>query len=250
MFLSKQGLITISRVYVRWFQQKGSWLLVFSDKDSVTRLLPPNSRKRALRCFQSFCECAWIASIMLFRIMVWDVHPIIYLHPTTEEKVRLPPRNAFVLPKSLVRWEARPRFRFQTKHMSWCFSQSKASLLYQQSLRSMFSTERILAFGFPWLDSVTRLLLPNSRKRALRCFQSFGECKAVARGAAGAARAAPLFQLFFFFFFVGSLKQRKRRKIDVMIHSSQQRVSLNKGSMIAFIAIVLCRSAAAMPWLG
>ena len=70
-------------------------------------------------------------------------------------------------------------------------------------------------------------------------------CKAVARGAAGAARAAPLFQLFFFFFFfVGSLKQRKRRKIDVMIHSSQQRVSLNKGSMIAFIAIVLCRSAA------
>ena len=32
MFLSKQDLITISRVYVRWFQQKGSWLLVFSDK--------------------------------------------------------------------------------------------------------------------------------------------------------------------------------------------------------------------------
>ena len=49
---------------------------------------------------------------------------------------------------------------------------------------------------------------------------------------------------FFFFFFEGSLKQRKRRKIDVMIHSLQQRVSLNKGSMIAFIAIVLCRSAA------
>ena len=60
--------------------------------DSVTRLLPPNSRKRALRCFQSFGECAWMASIMLFRIMVWDVHPIIYLHPTTEkEKVLLPP---------------------------------------------------------------------------------------------------------------------------------------------------------------
>ena len=31
MFLSKQDLITISRVYVRLFQQKGSWLLVFSD---------------------------------------------------------------------------------------------------------------------------------------------------------------------------------------------------------------------------
>ena len=31
---------------------------------------------------------------MLFRIMVWDVHPIVYLHPTTEkEKVLLPPRN-------------------------------------------------------------------------------------------------------------------------------------------------------------
>ena len=43
-------------------------------------------------------------------------------------------------------------------------------------------------------------------------------CKAVARGAAGAARAAPLSA--FFFFFVGSLKQRKRTKIDVMIHSS------------------------------
>ena len=47
---------------------------------------------------------------------------------------------------------------------------------YQQSLRSMIATERILAFGFQWLDSVTRLLPPNSRKRALRCFQSFGEC--------------------------------------------------------------------------
>ena len=29
--------------------------------------------------------------------------------------------NAFVLPRSLVRWEARTRFRFQTKHLSWCF---------------------------------------------------------------------------------------------------------------------------------
>ena len=66
----------------------------FQWRDSVTRLLPPNSRKRALRCFQSFGECAWMASIMLFRIMVLDVHPIIFLHPTTEkEKVLLPPRN-------------------------------------------------------------------------------------------------------------------------------------------------------------
>ena len=66
----------------------------FQWQDSVTRLLPPVSRKRVLRCFQSFGECAWMASIMLFRIMVWDVHPIIYLHPTMEkEKVLLPPRN-------------------------------------------------------------------------------------------------------------------------------------------------------------
>ena len=66
----------------------------FQWRDSVTRLLPPNSRKRALKCFQSFGECAWMASIMLFRRMVWDIHPIIYLHPTTEkEKVLLLPRN-------------------------------------------------------------------------------------------------------------------------------------------------------------
>ena len=77
-------MISTERILAFGFQ----WL------DSVTRLLPPNSRKRALRCFQSFGEYAWMASIMLFRIMVWDVHPIIYLHPTTEkEKVLLPPRN-------------------------------------------------------------------------------------------------------------------------------------------------------------
>ena len=35
-----------------------------------------------------------MASIMFFRLMVWDVHPIIYLHPTTEkEKGLLPTRN-------------------------------------------------------------------------------------------------------------------------------------------------------------
>ena len=33
--------------------------------------------------------------------------------------------NASVLLRSLVRWEAWPRFRFQTKHISWCFCQSK-----------------------------------------------------------------------------------------------------------------------------
>ena len=62
--------------------------------------------------------------------------------------------------------EAWPRFRFQTKHISWCFCQSKTSLLSAESTFKN-STERILAFGFQW-DSVTRLLPPNSRKRALR----------------------------------------------------------------------------------
>ena len=37
-------------------------------------------------------ECAWMASMMLFRTMVWDVDPIIDLHHTTEkDKVLLPP---------------------------------------------------------------------------------------------------------------------------------------------------------------
>ena len=47
---------------------------------------------------------------------------------------------------------------------------------YQQSLRSMISTERILAFGFQWPDSVTRLLPPNSRKRALRFSKLWRMC--------------------------------------------------------------------------
>ena len=41
----------------------------------------------------------------------------------------------------------------------------------------MVSTERILAFGFQRPDSVTRLLPPNSRKRALRfatCISAVG----------------------------------------------------------------------------
>ena len=81
---SHRSMISTERILAFGFQ----W------PDSVTCLLPPNSRKRALTCFQSSGECAWMASIMLFRIMVWDVHPIIYLHPTTEkEKVLLPLRN-------------------------------------------------------------------------------------------------------------------------------------------------------------
>ena len=38
----------LSAVYVRWFQQKGSWLLVFSDQ---TRLLPANSCKEGVEVF-------------------------------------------------------------------------------------------------------------------------------------------------------------------------------------------------------
>ena len=75
--------------------------------------------------------------------------------------------------------------------------------------------------------------------------------KAVARGAAGAARAAPLFQLLFFFFSICRFSQAKKKnknwRDDTLI---TQRLSLNKGSMIAFIVIVLCCSAAAMRWLG
>ena len=53
-------------------------------------------------------------------------------------------------------WKARTWFRFQTKHISGCFV--KARLHYpQQSPRSVISTESILAFGYLWLDSVTRL---------------------------------------------------------------------------------------------
>ena len=59
------------------------------------------------------------------------------------------------------------------------------------------------------------------------------------------------FSFFFFFFFFCRFSQAKKKnknwRDDTLI---TQRVSLNKGSMIAFIAIVLCRSAAAMPWLG
>ena len=60
----------------------------------------------------------------------------------------------------------------------------------------------------------------------------------------------PRFFSFFFFFFCRFSQAKKKNKSwrdDTLI---TQRVALNKGSMIAFIAIVLCRSAAAMTWLG
>ena len=66
--------------------------------------------------------------------------------------------NAFVLPRSLVRWEARSRPRFQTKHITWCFV--KARLHYsQQSPRLIISTESTLAFSFRWPDSARVTLL-------------------------------------------------------------------------------------------
>ena len=109
----------------------------------------------------------------LFLVLDLSLQAKNVLESSTETFINI--ANAFVLTRLLVRWEAWPSFRFQTKHISWCFCQARPHY-YQQSLRSMISTERILAFGFQWLDSVTRLLPPNSRKWALRCFQSFGKC--------------------------------------------------------------------------
>ena len=71
------------------------------------------------------------------------------LESSTETFINI--ANAFVLPRSLVRWEARPRFRFQTKHMSWCYCQSKTSLL---SVESTFDDFNRKDLGF-WF-SVTR----------------------------------------------------------------------------------------------
>ena len=56
------------------------------------RLILPRGRLRFSHSYVMYGECAWMASIMLFRIMVWDVDPIIYLHQTMEkDKVLLPP---------------------------------------------------------------------------------------------------------------------------------------------------------------
>ena len=58
----------------------------------------------------------------------------------------------------------------------------------------------------------------------------------------------PTFHLFFFFCRFSQAKKKNKNywRDDTLI---TQRVSLSKGFMIAFIAIVLCLSAAAMPWL-
>ena len=68
-------------------------------------------------------------------------------------------------------------------------------------------------------------------------------------GGSGRPTFSAFFFLFFFIFFFRFSQAKKKNKNwrdDTLI---AQRMSLNKGSMIAFIAIVLCRSAAAMPWL-
>ena len=67
------------------------------------------------------------------------------------------------------------------------------------------------------------------------------------RGGWGGSGRPTFSALFFFCRFSQAKKKNKNWRDDTLI---TQRVSLNKGSMIAFIAIVLCRSAAAMPWLG
>ena len=71
------------------------------------------------------------------------------LESSTETFINI--ANAFVLPRSLVRWEAWPRFRFQAKHISWCFCQSKSSLLSAESTFDDFNRKD---HGF-WF-SVTR----------------------------------------------------------------------------------------------
>ena len=71
------------------------------------------------------------------------------LESSTETSINI--ANAFVLPRSLVRCEPWPRFRFQTKHISWCFCQSKTSLLTTESTFDDFN-RKDLSFWF----SVTR----------------------------------------------------------------------------------------------
>ena len=66
------------------------------------------------------------------------------LESSTETFINI--ANAFVLPRSLVRWEARRRFRFQTKHIS-CLSQSKTSLLSAESTFDDFN-RKDLGFWF------------------------------------------------------------------------------------------------------
>ena len=103
--------------------------------------------------------------VWLFLVLVLDLTSRAknVLESSTQTFINI--ANAFVLPRSLVRWEARLRFRFQTKHISWCFCQSKTSLLSAESTFDDFN-RKDLGFWFQWLDSVTRLLPPNSRKRA------------------------------------------------------------------------------------
>ena len=71
------------------------------------------------------------------------------LESSTETFINI--ANAFVLPRPLVRWEAWPRFRFQTKHVSCCFCQSKTPLLSAESTFDDFNGKDL---GF-WF-SVTR----------------------------------------------------------------------------------------------
>ena len=87
------------------------------------------------------------------------------------ESVQLKPfiniANAFVLPRSLIRWEARTRFRVQTKHLSWCFCQSKTSLLSAESSFDDFN-RKDLGFWF----SVTRQC--NSLAEGFHLFHARG----------------------------------------------------------------------------
>ena len=57
--------------------------------------------------------------VWLFLVLDLSSRAKNVLESSTETFINI--ANAFVLPRSLVRWEARPRFRFQIKHISWCF---------------------------------------------------------------------------------------------------------------------------------
>ena len=85
----------------------------------------------------------------LFLVLDFSSQTKNVLESTTETFNNI--ANAFVLPRSLVRWEAWPRFRFQTNHISWCFCKSRTSLLSAESTFDDFN-RKDLGFWF----SVTR----------------------------------------------------------------------------------------------
>ena len=75
---------------------------------SFVYFLPNNDRVKQLPV---------ATKVWLFLVLVLDLSSRAknVIESSTETFINI--ENAFVLPRSLVRWEARPRFRFQTKHI-------------------------------------------------------------------------------------------------------------------------------------